>query len=87
MEKRLNEGKNTYLSVRKMPPNFKMINNTGFSGSNDYDGDDKVDIAVWRKADGVGLIGQSSKVGQSNELRAIQWGNSDDIPVSAFYRR
>jgi len=54
---------------------------------NDYDGDGKVDIAVWRRADGVWLIRQSSKAGQADELRAVQWGSSDDIPVPAFYRR
>jgi hypothetical protein len=54
---------------------------------NDYDGDGKVDIAVWRDAIGYWLIRQSSHIGQSNELRQVQWGASGDIPVPAFYRR
>jgi hypothetical protein len=54
---------------------------------NDYDGDGKVDIAVWRESTGVWYIRQSSKIGQSDELRAVQWGTSGDIPVPAFYRR
>jgi hypothetical protein len=54
---------------------------------NDYDGDGKVDIAVWRDAIGYWLIRQSSHIGQSNELRQVQWGASGDVPVPAFYRR
>lgn len=54
---------------------------------NDYDGDGKVDIAVWNNTNGTWYIRQSSLVGQSNELRQVQWGTSDDIPVPAFYRR
>jgi hypothetical protein len=51
---------------------------------NDYDGDGKVDIAVWRASIGYWLIRQSSLGGQ---LRQVQWGAPDDIPVPAFYRR
>ena len=54
---------------------------------NDYDGDGKVDIAVWRESLGWWFIRQSSKIGQSGELREAQWGTTGDIPVPAFYRR
>jgi hypothetical protein len=57
---------------------------------NDYDGDGKVDIAVWKSAGkGAGnwYIRQSSHLGQSNELRQVNWGTTGDIPVPAFYRR
>ena len=54
---------------------------------NDYDGDGKVDVAVWDNATGYWYIRQSSHIGQSNELRQVQWGASGDIPVPAFYRR
>ena len=54
---------------------------------NDYDGDGKVDIAVWRNSDGNWYIRQSSRIGQSNELRQVQWGIPGDYPVPAFYRR
>jgi hypothetical protein len=57
------------------------------SVQNDYDGDGKVDIAVWRPGNGVWYIRQSSHIGQSNELRAAQWGASTDKPVPVFYRR
>ena len=54
---------------------------------NDYDGDGKVDIAVWRDGNGDWYIRQSSRIGQSDELRQVHWGQSGDIPVPAFYRR
>lgn len=54
---------------------------------NDYDGEGIVDIAVWRPSNGTWLIRQSSLLGQSGELRQVQWGASGDIPVPAFYRR
>lgn len=49
---------------------------------NDYDGDGKVDIAVWR-SDGHWYILKSSNGSAREEI----WGTSGDIPVPAFYRR
>jgi hypothetical protein len=54
---------------------------------NDYDGDGKVDIATWRDSNGDWYIRQSSRIGQTNELRQEHWGQAGDIPVPAFYRR
>ena len=50
---------------------------------NDYDGDAKVDIAVWRPTTGVWYIYQSA----SSSTRTETWGVENDIPVPAFYRR
>lgn len=54
---------------------------------NDYDGDGKVDLAVWRPNGGNWLIRQSSRVGQADEFRSVQWGQNGDVPVSFFYSR
>jgi hypothetical protein len=50
---------------------------------NDYDGDAKVDIAVWRPSTGVWWILQSA----TSSTRTETWGTNGDIPVPAFYRR
>ena len=59
---------------------------------NDYDGDGLCDIAVWRPTGKAAVIGhwyirQSSRLGQSDELRDEAWGTIGDIPVPAYYRR
>ncbi len=54
---------------------------------NDYDGDGKVDVAVWNASNGHWLIRQSSQLAVNNGLRDVQWGQSGDTPVPAFYRR
>jgi len=53
----------------------------GFSVANDYDGDGKMDAAVFRPSGGIWVIRQSS----NNQLRTVQFGLSTDIPVPADY--
>ena len=47
----------------------------------DFDGDGKVDIAIWRTH--TWLIRQSATA----TTRTEYWGTSGDIPVPAYYRR
>jgi hypothetical protein len=73
-----------------MNSSFSQVQTTSWQSGgkavqNDYDGDGKVDIAVWNA--GTWYIRQSAFVGQTNELRQVQWGIAGDIPVPAFYRR
>jgi hypothetical protein len=56
---------------------------------NDYDGDGKVDIAVWRgSSSNPNEIGswyiRNSSTGQ---MRVDNWGIAGDKPVAAFWRR
>lgn len=47
---------------------------------NDYDGDGKADIAVYRETNGVNYILRSSDSGVSG----YQWGYSTDIPIGGY---
>ncbi len=63
---------------------FKVLQQAGDKAvHNDYDGDGKVDIAVWRDANGDWYIRNSS----TGNLRQEHWGQSGDKPVPVFYRR
>ncbi|MCA1624381.1 MAG: VCBS repeat-containing protein [Acidobacteria bacterium] len=49
------------------------------TAQNDYDGDGKTDIAVWRDATGVFYILRSTDGG----LTSAQWGASGDFPIAS----
>ncbi len=47
---------------------------------NDYDGDGKTDIAVWRDTNGTFYYIRSS----NRSLGVVQWGSPNDAPIAAF---
>jgi hypothetical protein len=47
---------------------------------NDYDGDGKTDIAVWRDTNGFFYVLRST----DNGLTAAQWGAPNDFPVASY---
>jgi hypothetical protein len=51
---------------------------------NDYDGDGKVDLAVWRPGSQAWWYIINSHDGS---IRSEAWGTTGDIPVPAYYRR
>ena len=53
---------------------------TDLNVQNDYDGDGKTDIAVWRDTTGTFYYYGSA----SNSVTSVQWGASGDFPVAGY---
>ena len=56
------------------------ITGTDLNAQNDYDGDGRTDIAIWRDSSGTFYILKSSDGG----LLAVPWGLSGDYPVASY---
>lgn len=53
---------------------------TDLNVQNDYDGDGKTDLAIWRDSDASFYVLQSS----NNALSVVQWGAASDFPVASY---
>jgi len=53
---------------------------TDLTTQNDYDGDGKTDISVWRNTEALIYIRRST----DNALTGIRWGSPDDFPVAHY---
>jgi len=54
---------------------------TDLSAQNDYDGDGKTDIAVWRDTTGTFFVRSSLN---NAGLISTQWGATNDFPVASY---
>jgi hypothetical protein len=56
------------------------ITGTDLTVQNDYDGDNKTDIAIWRNSNGTFFVLRST----DGVLTSAQWGLPNDFPVAAY---
>ena len=53
---------------------------TDLNTQNDYDGDGKTDLSIWRNSDGSYYILRSS----DSNLQVSQWGQAQDFPIASY---
>ena len=53
---------------------------TDYTVQNDYDGDGKCDIAVWRDSTGGFYVNRSS----DNGFLVMNWGTANDLPIASY---
>jgi len=56
------------------------ITGTDLNVQNDYDGDGKTDVAVWRDTNGTFYVLRSTDGG----LTSVQWGSPSDLPIAGY---
>jgi spore coat protein A, manganese oxidase len=56
------------------------VTGTDLTAQNDYDGDGKTDLAIWRNSDGHWYIFRS----RGDGFDVVWWGESNDFPVSGY---
>jgi hypothetical protein len=71
--------------IRKSTDGGLIAQSFGLTGSdlntqNDYDGDGKADISIWRNTDGKFYTFRSS----DGVMEVVQWGSPNDFPVAAY---
>ena len=59
---------------------FFGVTSTDFNAQNDYDGDGKTDIAVWRDTTGTFYVLRSTDGG----LYGVNWGAPGDNPIAGY---
>lgn len=56
------------------------VTGTDLTVQNDYDGDGKTDIAVWRNSNGTYYIRNST----TGNMSVFQWGSPSDFPIAGY---
>ncbi len=70
------------LTSQSQFTSFQFGNNTDRPQPADYDGDGRTDIAVFRPSENNWFVLRSS----DRQVRSVNWGTSNDIPVASLYR-
>ena len=56
------------------------VTGTDLTVQNDYDGDGKTDVAVWRDTDGTFYVRNS----RTGTMSVFQWGSPSDFPIAGY---
>jgi hypothetical protein len=60
--------------------NYFGITGTDIDSQNDYDGDGKCDLSIWRETEGNFYILRST----DGVLNVIHWGQPNDFPIAGY---
>jgi hypothetical protein len=56
------------------------VTSTDFTAQNDYDGDGRTDLVVWRNTNRRFYILNLA----TNAMSQVEWGESSDMPVAVY---